>query len=341
MRRLDLFCKLLGPLAISLIDSSSTTAAILVTAALNLASVSVEYLYIAQVCKSSLLVVSPVTETVQVYHKSPSLQSKGMPIDVPNDQESAHGTPTNGAVFSGLSRLIPVFSTPFYFKSPAFLPSFSLAVTYLTVLSFSGQMVTFLISSGFTSRDVGILRSLATVFELMATWVAPWLMRYMGTIRAGIWSLSWQMGWLGAGVLWFYNDWSKRDNPLMPVIGLVAGITLSRVGLWSFDLCAQTIVQDVSLCPVTLIERQLTRHRTQEVDVSHRGEFSSVEASFQNLFELLSYCTTIVFSRPDQFQWPILMSVVAVYLAGVLYASFVRHRRGHLFHAPPCLCEKT
>lgn len=58
-----------------------------------------------------------------------------------------------------------------------------------------------------------------------------------------------------------------------------------------------------------------------------------MEASFQNLFEMLSYVTTIIWSRPDQFRYPVIISVAAVYLAGGLYAYFLRKRRGHWFHA--------
>jgi hypothetical protein len=55
MRRIDLFCKLIGPLAISLVDGISTTIAILVTLGLNLASVMVEYYTIAKVRPKTLL----------------------------------------------------------------------------------------------------------------------------------------------------------------------------------------------------------------------------------------------------------------------------------------------
>jgi iron-regulated transporter 1 len=78
----------------------------------------------------------------------------------------------------------------------------------------------------------------------------------------------------------------------------------------------------------------------QEVEFDHRGSFSMVEASFQNLFELLSYVSTIVFSRPDQFHWPVVISVVAVYASGGLYTYYVRKTRGHLLHAPPCMGHK-
>lgn len=76
--------------------------------------------------------------------------------------------------------------------------------------------------------------------------------------------------------------------------------------------------------------------------MDHRGSFSTVESAFQNLFEMFSYITTMVFSRPEDFRWPAVISVTAVYMAGGLYAAFVRERRGHLFHAPPaaCMCTK-
>ena len=76
---------------------------------------------------------------------------------------------------------------------------------------------------------------------------------------------------------------------------------------------------------------------SEEVDDEHRGSFSSIEASLQNFFELCSFATTIVASRPSQFRWPVLMSCGAVYTAGIIYASFVRSRRGHLLHLSGCV----
>jgi hypothetical protein len=53
MRRIDLTCKLIGPLFIALIDGMSTEAAILVNLGMNVASVAVEYFAIAQVSPST------------------------------------------------------------------------------------------------------------------------------------------------------------------------------------------------------------------------------------------------------------------------------------------------
>ena len=49
MRRIDLFCKLIGPLAIALVDGFSTRVAILVTFAMTCMSAGVEYFAIAKV----------------------------------------------------------------------------------------------------------------------------------------------------------------------------------------------------------------------------------------------------------------------------------------------------
>jgi iron-regulated transporter 1 len=74
------------------------------------------------------------------------------------------------------------------------------------------------------------------------------------------------------------------------------------------------------------------------------GEPFAVEAAWQNAFEICSYISTIVMSRPDQFKWPTLLSVLAVVAAGLLYALFFYLRRGHLLHLSnisPCRRSRT
>lgn len=130
-----------------------------------------------------------------------------------------------------------------YFGHSAFLPSFAGALLYFTVLSFSGQMVTYLLSSGYTSTHVAVVRTVSVAFEVLATWVGPWLMTRIGPIRAGLWFSSWQVGCLALGMSVF---WSYSDNAVISASALVGSTILSRVGLWGFDLSAQIIVQEVS-----------------------------------------------------------------------------------------------
>jgi solute carrier family 40 (iron-regulated transporter), member 1 len=131
-----------------------------------------------------------------------------------------------------------------YFKHPAFLPSFAGALLYLTVLSFAGQMVTYLVSVGYGSMHIGIARTASVAFEVLATWVAPWLMGKIGPIRSGSWLIFWQMFFLGAGMVIFWT--CAKDRPVVSTSGLVGGTILSRLGLRGFDLSVQLIVQEVS-----------------------------------------------------------------------------------------------
>ncbi len=196
----------------------------------------------------------------------------------------------------------------------------------------SGQQITYLVSVGYTFSFIGLVRALSTVFELSATWIAPRLMRKIGAPRAGMWFLSWQISWLGGAVVFF---WVAR-HPMVAASGLVAGTILSRIGLWGYDLSAQFIIQQV--CTTSHTERgtKLT-DPNQEVQGTQRGSFSATEASLQNLFELLSYVTTIIWSSPRQFRYPVVLSAAAVYAAAALYAVFLRRRRGHLVHLSTCV----
>ncbi|KAK4995205.1 hypothetical protein LTR66_004929 [Elasticomyces elasticus] len=294
MRRIDLFCKLVGPLVIAFVDGASTTVAVFAVLGMTAGSVFVEYF------------------TIQaVYLTVPALQSTNQPPD------SSAGQPSN-SINSVRNQLHAVGSTlAFYFTHSAFLPSFSLALLYFTVLSFSGQMVAYLLAIGLDSPQIGLLRLLSTVLELSATCLAPVVMNKIGPVRAGIWFVNWQIICVvtAVGLLW------TDVRPLYASIALVAGVIASRVGLWGFDLSAQIIVQE-------------------EVEPDHRGSFSALEASFQNAFELLAFASTIVFPKPEQFRYPAVISAAAVASAGVLYALFVRQRRGHLLHASPCLTGK-
>jgi iron-regulated transporter 1 len=129
----------------------------------------------------------------------------------------------------------------FYFQHPACLPSFTLALLYLTVLFFSGQMVTYLLSAGFNSSYIALVRSLSVIIELTATWLAPWIIKRITPTRGGSWFLNWQILWLVATVSFF---WSEK-TAIVAASGLAAGTILSRVGLWGYDLCAQVIIQSV------------------------------------------------------------------------------------------------
>jgi solute carrier family 40 (iron-regulated transporter), member 1 len=298
MRRIDLLCKLFGLFFIAILDGVSTKVAIAVNFMMNLISVLVEYFAIAR-----------------VYYEVPELQeSKRKPVvRRPSEMERREQESRLANNWRHVRDVVKKTGTDFhfYFRHHAFLPSFAGALLYLTVLSFGGQMVTYFLSAGYTSTQLGIARTFSVVFEVLATWVAPWLMGRIGPIRAGLWHSDFQVLTLVAGLVVFWVYFAKQ--PVISASGLVIGTILSRLGLRGFDLCVQTIVQE-------------------EVEAASRGAFSSVEAAWQSAFELFSFASTMVFSRPAQFKYPTLISVIAVAMASACYSMFARLRRGHLVH---------
>lgn len=225
MRRIDLFCKLVSPLAIALIDGMSTSIAIQTIMWTNVASIAIEYTLIAR-----------------TYASVPALASRVRPENNPSIESNTRVTAGECDFSRVLSQCLQVREhLKGYFQHQALLPSLSLSLLYLTVLSFSGQMVTYLLSAGFTSTHIGYIRSVSVIVEMSATWLAPIAMTKLGPIRAGIWWLSWQTICLTVAVGLFLIE----SAPVWAASYLVAGVVASRIGLWGFDLCAQIIIQEV------------------------------------------------------------------------------------------------
>lgn len=230
MRRIDLICKLLGPFMIGVLDGFSTEFAVFANLAINLASIPLEYIFIAQ-----------------IYRQVPQLQrlpTVNDPDGLEEDEANEHRENTlqghANQLMGGFSKI--GHDARLYFKHRAFLPSFACALLYLTVLSFSGQMVTYLLAAGYSSAQVAFARTGSVCFEVLATWIGPWLMGKIGAVRAGMWFASWQSGCLLVGISVF---WNFRNQDIVAASALVGSTILSRLGLWGFDLCTQIIIQDV------------------------------------------------------------------------------------------------
>lgn len=233
MRRIDLLCKLFGPLFIALLNAYSTEVAIIVNFAINVLSIVLEYIAIAR-----------------LYYDAPSLQKpKADPnLEFPETESSQTCCSAGRTSWKSFLAIIRRSAQDFhfYFQHRTFLPSIAGAILYLTVLSFGGQMVTYLLLAGYNSNQIGVARTLSVAFEVLATWTTPWLMERVGALRTGFWMSSWQVATLAAGISIF---WTFESSPFTSSSGLVSGTILSRLGLRGFDLCVQLIVQEVRSNP--------------------------------------------------------------------------------------------
>ncbi|KAL3470141.1 Ferroporti-1 [Aspergillus californicus] len=294
MRRIDLFCKLVAPVVVSLLDGLfSTRIAIWIVLGINVADVLVEYFAIAQ-----------------VYRSVPQLDRS---LERQDEEETTEERP----FLQTISRHVRSTFAPWreYVKQPVFLASFALSLLYLTVLSFGPTMVTFLLHSGLSSLQVSGMRIGAVMAELSGTWAAPFLMARIGPIRSGLWFLNWQFGTLAGAVAAFAF---ASDAPRLVAGSLIAGVALSRLGLWGFDLSVQFLVQE-------------------GIGSNNRARFSATEMALQSIFEMISFATTIVFADPDQFKYPVYISYGAIAVAAVCFAAYVRRERGHLLHTSKCM----
>lgn len=94
---------------------------------------------------------------------------------------------------------------------------------------------------------------------------------------------------------------------------LLAGIVTSRLGLWLSDLTISQLTQEA-------------------VPEQERGIVAGMQTSFNSVLSLLMYFLVIGLPKPEHFGLLALMSVCAVGIGGLLYASFAYKIRGHLFH---------
>ncbi|KAI8933653.1 hypothetical protein NX059_009375 [Plenodomus lindquistii] len=306
MRRIDLVCKLIAPVGIGLLDGYSTRLAIWVVFGQNALSVLIEYLAIAQVYNLVPdLQRSKQDETLHLTHTETPHPSDPNVSAQQHQQQHHHTSPPPNPYLS-------------YIRNPAFLASFSLSLLYLTVLSFSSQMTTYLLTLGYTSTSISLLRLASVVLEVSATCAAPYLMSRIGAIRSGLWFINEQVASLALAVVFFSLPYNANSTAKLAGAALVAGVCISRLGLWGFDLSVQFLVQE-------------------HAPPWSRGSFSAIEMSLQNLFELLSFATTMVWYRPQDFRIPVFISVGAVGVSAACFAGFVRQKRGHLLHTDRCL----
>ena len=277
MRRIDLFCKAVAPVAVGFLALAGSQSSAIIMGSWALISAIAEYYLIHK-----------------VYNSTPELA-------LPRTSNQADGPlpETENVSFRD------------YTRHKIFLASLSLALLYLTVLSFGGVMISYLKLVNYPEYLLGIMRAVAAGMGILATYLMPILSRRIGIVRTGLWSLWSEVLALIPVVLAIAlaGTLSKGTTSAL----LFGGMALSRVGLWMFDLSETVLLQ-------------------RTVNPTQIGSISGWQYSLCNFFDLVQYTLTVIVSNPQLFIIPAAISFAAVAIAAIIYSFFVFKEHGHLFH---------
>ncbi|CZR60910.1 related to ferroportin 1 [Phialocephala subalpina] len=354
-KRIDLICKLIAPILISIVISSTNNKiGVLIVGGMSICSWFLEIF-----CART------------VWNKNPKLQAV-KPSSRQARQESEELPGLLNRIGQGLHRYSQDFRN--YFSSRVWIPSLSLAILYFSALAYSSNFITFMINAGISLEIITIARAFGSVVEISSTLVTPVGIHVLGNAvnhgrfqgrdradlraallqheteshesganeedkwkaetgceRFGLWGLTWQFVNLIPVVVAL---WHMSPNPTSPPDSTSTIQSLFTNPIPSLPLLTLVMFTFLSLSRLGLWIYDLTTQQLTQtlVPPTQRSSFTGIEYSFYNLFELLQNVAAMVFDKSEEFKWLGIMSLAAVGSSVVMYAGWVWWVRGHLVH---------
>ncbi|KAJ1309323.1 hypothetical protein OPQ81_004984 [Rhizoctonia solani] len=296
LRRIDLICKLVAPLFVSLLTSTiGYMRSVVVLLSASLGTAVFEIIFVGITYRRFLVLAIP-------RHLHP-------------------GTPMRWSV-TGIAKASQDMSQrqikdwDEFIRHPIFLSSLSIALLYFNVLSFNSPFIAYLKSeTSFSDPLIAGMRGLCVLTGLLGTFAMPWMEKRIGLIRTGSWAIWSEALALVPTVVCLFIGVDERQRPVWNSVLLFTGMALSRIGLWAFDLAQ-----------LTQLQKALAHHPRQNT-------LSALQYSLQNVFDLGHYGLTLGWNRPSQFKYAAAVSLSTVFIAALVYViGYARPQRGHLFH---------
>ncbi|GAA5885225.1 hypothetical protein JCM16303_005963 [Sporobolomyces ruberrimus] len=298
LRRIDLLSKLVAPLFVSLLTTAASyTFAAAFLLGFALVSLCFEFIWIEIVYKRLPILADSTKlqpEQVQSSPTEASFRDRSLLANVTILLERL-----KVRIVSELRDWVIFIKAPVFFSC-----------------LFDGSMLAYLKAHDYSDGFVAGMRGVGVVTGLMGTVLMPLLEKKIGLVRAGSWSIWSEVITLVPAVLAFFVGAPKVGSKGLPYNSalLFSGMALSRIGLWSFDLC------------------QLKELQEALNDHPRKNTIMALQFSLQNMLDLIKYIVTIIFNKPSEFKWPVIISFTSVVLGALCYLVYVRKERGHLVH---------
>eukprot|EP00884_Botryococcus_braunii_P015391 jgi/Botrbrau1/2535/Bobra.0079s0023.1 len=198
-----------------------------------------------------------------------------------------------------------------YLRQSAVRVALADALLYLTVMSGGLLMTAYLKWLGLSEAGLALWRGFAALAGVAATYIFPPLRRYKGLDVSGLVGIWFQVGCLLLAVL--PATLAKLGAPVASsavAVVLMAGVALSRFGLWTFDLVSAQVLQ----------ERVLPHEL---------GVVNGVQASMQSLLTGLSFLAGLLVWRTDDFVYLMQASCAVIGLSALTFTSYALPRLPH------------
>lgn len=288
MKRIDLSCLIASPIAVGLLMSWRPDAAVIAVCVWNMAAWAPECALLRRAQRASPALAAPQTFS----SLSTATKEKG--------------------IWGPIAKVTSIAGWMEYLTQPAALAAASLALLYLTVMSFGTLMTAYLNWAGIREVELAVYRGLGALSGIAATLAFPPVVGSLGLVKTGasaIWA-QWLSLTIGSAPLllgtWF--GWQSMVPGSLPVRLLILGLVLSRFGLWAFDLAVNQIIQET-------------------VNLNTLGAVTGIQGSLQSLCQMLAYVAGTVVWRPESFPVLIAGSLGVVLIAASTFTVFAMTSR--------------
>jgi len=184
-----------------------------------------------------------------------------------------------------------------YISHPVFLASLGYSALYLTVLDdHSGLTLSFLKWSGVPESVIGFSRGAGAISGLIGSFLFEYVKGCLGGSLEKTSSLTVWFFWFNLvpiGFVAYYGTVKQLGY------ALILCVTLSRCGVWLFDLSHALVMQEY-------------------VEERYRTEINSVQSATYRIFWLLQAILGLVFSDPIEYHILVYTSIGSVLFASVL-----------------------